>query len=120
MVMSTVTKNKFSQLNDKRFYIPNGIVSLPFHHTCLAKINELKQKKEQKIKKYFLEEKGDLIRLENEALRFHPRLYLYHQILMSTPKIFDINQKTDFKKHTKSIFKKNTKDIILEGAWLMK
>ena len=51
--MSTVTKNKFSQLNDRRFYIPNGIVSLPFHHTCLAKINELKQKKEQKIKKYF-------------------------------------------------------------------
>ena len=27
MVKKTVTKTKFSQLNDKRFYFPNGILS---------------------------------------------------------------------------------------------
>ena len=30
MVQTTVVKNKFSQLNDKRFYFPNGILPLPF------------------------------------------------------------------------------------------
>ena len=55
MVKTTVVKNKFSQLNDKRFYFPNGIVSLPFYHPNLVKINEFKQKKGQRIEKYFWE-----------------------------------------------------------------
>ena len=37
MVKTSVVKNKFSQINDKRFYFPNGIVSLPFHHPLLHK-----------------------------------------------------------------------------------
>ena len=32
-------KNKFSQLNDKRFYFPNAIISLPFGHLTLSKID---------------------------------------------------------------------------------
>ena len=32
MQMNTVNKIQFGQLNDKRFYFPNGIVSLPFGH----------------------------------------------------------------------------------------
>ena len=53
MVMSTVTKNKFSQLNDKKFYFPNGVVSLPFHHPPLAKIDEFKQKNDRGLKNIF-------------------------------------------------------------------
>ena len=45
-----VTKNKFSQLNDKRFYFLNGVVSLPFHHPSLAEIVEFNQKKDKKLK----------------------------------------------------------------------
>ena len=32
MVKTTVRETKFSQLNDKRFYFPNGILSLPYGH----------------------------------------------------------------------------------------
>ena len=53
MVEKTAVKNKFSQLNDQRFYFPDGIVSLPFYHPFLSKINKFKQKKGQKIEKYF-------------------------------------------------------------------
>ena len=35
MQMKTVNKIQFGQLNDKRFYFPNGIVSLPFGHFLL-------------------------------------------------------------------------------------
>ena len=52
-------------------------------------MNELKQKKkDQRIEKYFWEEKEHLFHLGKDALKNHPRLYLYHHILMSVPKIF--------------------------------
>ena len=44
--------------------------------------------------------------MEKKALKNNPRLYFYHQILISQPKIFNINQK-------------NTKDTVL-SAELMK
>ena len=58
--------------------------------------------------------------LEKEALKNHPRLYSYHQILMSVPKIFNISQKDDFTQQIKTLFERNTKDKILEGGWIMK
>ena len=53
MVKTTIVKNKFTQLNGKRFYFPNGIVSLPFYHPNFAKINEFKQKRAKKLKNIF-------------------------------------------------------------------
>ena len=93
MVKKTVVKTKFSQLNDKRFYFPDGIVSLPFGHKNLKEIDEFKQEKGQKIEKHFYEEKKVLFDMEKKALKNSPRLYLYHQILMSSPKAFSINKK---------------------------
>ena len=42
MVKTTVTKTKFSQLNDKRFYFPDGILSLPYGHPSLEEIENFK------------------------------------------------------------------------------
>ena len=52
MVKTSVAKNKFSQINDKRFYFPNDF-SLLFHHPLLSKIDEFKQKKVKKLKNTF-------------------------------------------------------------------
>ena len=57
MVKKTVIKNKFSQLNDKSFYFPDGIVSLRFDQKNLKEIDGFKKEKGQKIEKYFWEEK---------------------------------------------------------------
>ena len=43
MSMYSFKKNKFSQLNDKRFYFPNAIVSVPFGHFSLAEIFHLRK-----------------------------------------------------------------------------
>ena len=56
--------------------------------------------------------------MEKKALKNTPRLYLYHQILMPSPKIFNINQKNDFKQQNRTLLKSNTKDIILSGEWM--
>ena len=79
-------------------------------------MDEFKQEKDQN----FWEEKGNLFNFESKALKEHPRLYLYHQILMSTPKIFNISQKNDFTQQRKTLLKRDTKDIVHEGGWIMK
>ena len=82
IVKKTVTKSRFCRLNDKKFYFPDGVISLPFGHSLLKEIDKFKQEKGQKIEKYFWEEKENLFNLENKALKEHRRLYLYHQILI--------------------------------------
>ena len=118
MTKNTVQKNKFSQINDKRFYFPNGILSLSYGHQALAEIEEFKKQKGQKIEKYFWEEKEKLHQMEKKALKNVPRLYLYHQMLMLNLKIVNINQKGDFRSLKPSLIKKTTKDLILSGEWM--
>ena len=56
--------------------------------------------------------------MEKEVLKNNPKLYLYHQIIMSSPKIFNKNQKNDFIQQDKTLLKQNTKGIILSGEWM--
>ena len=56
--------------------------------------------------------------MEKKALKNTSRLYLYHQILMSQPKVFDIKQRDNFERENKTLIKRNTKDIILSGEWM--
>ena len=49
MQMNTVNKIQFGQLNDKRFYFPNGIVSLPFGHFLFDEMRKKKLKIETSI-----------------------------------------------------------------------
>ena len=57
MTKTAVMKTKFSQTNDKRFYFLNGITSLPVSHPLLKDLTDYKEQKDEKIEKYFLEEK---------------------------------------------------------------
>ena len=43
MTMTSVNKVKFASLNDKRYYAPDGIVSLPFGHLLLHEVREYKK-----------------------------------------------------------------------------
>ena len=40
MQMKSVSKVQFGQLNDKRFYFQNRIISLPYGHPHLEKLRE--------------------------------------------------------------------------------
>ena len=43
MKMTSVSKVQFTNLNDKRYYFSNGIVSLPFVHPLLSNLCEIKK-----------------------------------------------------------------------------
>lgn len=66
MIKKTERKSKFSQLNNKRFSFPDGVVSLPFGHSNLKQIDKFKQEKGQKIEKHFWEEKETLFNMKNK------------------------------------------------------
>ena len=55
MTTTQVEKKKFSQINDKRFYFPIAILSLPFGHVALKELEKNKKEKGQKIESYFLQ-----------------------------------------------------------------
>ena len=84
-----ITKSKFSQLNDKRFYFPNAIISLLFGHQALEKIEQYKKNQGQRIEKYFLQEKEHLIELEKAALKKCPRLDFLDNILLQHFKVLN-------------------------------
>ena len=44
MQMKSVSKVQFGQLNDKRFYFSNSILSLPYGHPLLEKVRKQKDK----------------------------------------------------------------------------
>ena len=96
MVTTSVMTTKFSQINDKRFYFPNGILSLPYGHPSLTEINNFKTEKGQKIDKKNGEEKEKLLDMAKKALQNIPRLRIFDQILNQEPKIVNLNQKSDF------------------------
>ena len=69
MTTHKIIKSKFSQLNNKRFYFPNAVVSLSFGHYVLKDLDKFKKDKGQRIENYFLTEKEHLFQLEKRALK---------------------------------------------------
>ena len=45
------------KLNDKRIYFSGGVVSLPFSHRLITKLNDLKEDFGKNIEKVILEKK---------------------------------------------------------------
>ena len=72
MVTTSIVKTKFSRLNNKSFYFPNSILSLPFGHPSLKELDEFKNEKGQKIEKYFREEKEKRLPKEKTAPKKNP------------------------------------------------
>ena len=96
MVNTSVMKTNFSQLNDKRFYFPNGVLSVPYGYPSLRETDDFKKEKGQKIEDYFWEGKQNLLKMEKRALKNTSRLDILNQILNQEPKIINLNAKDNF------------------------
>ena len=93
MQMNTVNKIQFGQLNDKRFYFPNGIVSLPFVHFLF---DEMRKKKTQNrnIHLQIKDKKWEFIKKENEILNKNERLLIFCQIINGSPILYTLQSQT--------------------------
>ena len=115
MATHKIKKSKFSQLNDKRFYFPNAIVSLPFGHLALREIDEYKKDKGQRIEKYFWAEKEKLLELEKSALKNTLRINFLNNILKQIPKIVHVDC-SKFDRNTKFLYKVELQQNLLENS----
>ena len=111
MTTTQVKKNKFSQINDKRFYFPNAIVSLLFGHWALKELKKYKKKKGQKIENYFLQKRQKLLNLEREAQTKCSRLEVLDRILLQSFKVVHKNDPTTYLYNPSN---QNVVDFILE------
>ena len=120
MTTQKTTKTKFSQLNDKRFYFPNGVISLPFGHLSLKKLDESKNNKGRRVEKYFWTDKEKLLEFEKKTLKKTERLNYLDNILRQQPKIVTLDCKKLDRK-TQFLYKeqrqKSVLDFILSAGW---
>ena len=111
MRMKTVEKIQFGQLNDKRFYFPNGIVSLPFGH-FLMNVMRKKRSEEKEIHKCIKNKKMEFIKQENSIINKNKRLSIFYQIINGKPAIYTINNSQLLNK-----FRYSTKNYIEKQYW---
>ena len=91
MQMIAVNKVRFASLNEKRFYIMDGILSLPFGHFLLKKARDLKEKYRLTINKDIEDQVYNFIWAEAEALHKCKRLGVLYQIFKQPPIYYLLN-----------------------------
>ena len=111
MQMKSVSKVQFGQLNDKRFYFFNGLISLPFGRPYLEDLRKEKHKC-RAIHKVIKKKKYDFLKEESKVLQKLPRLKILKQIFSQNPMLYDLNSNTKF------IWTgwKSTKELIKNGS----
>ena len=112
MQMKSISKVQFGQLNDKRFYFSNGIISLPYGHPYLEKLRKEKHKYRD-IHKVIQRKKDDFLKEESKVIENIPRLNILKQIFGQIPILYELNSNTKFI----SSGWKTTKELIKNGSW---
>ena len=115
MTTHKITKTKFSQINDKRFYFPNATVSLPFGHVALKQLDKYKKKKGQKIDSFFMKKRDKLLELERQALKKCSRLKILDDILLQPLKVVNKNNPNTY---LYNLTNQSIIDFVLEKGWM--
>ena len=114
MTTHQIIKSKFSQPNDKRFYFPNAIISLPIGHSALKELDKFKKNKGQRIENYFLTEKEHLVKLEKKALIKWSRRDFSNNILVQSFKVVNNN---NFNRYLYNPTGETVLNFILNARW---
>ena len=112
MQMKSVSKVQFVQLNDKKFYFSNRIVSLPYGHPFLENLRKQKDKY-RNIHKVIQTKKDKFLKEESKVIEKIPRLNILKQIYSQIPILYELNSDTNFI----SSGWKTTKEYIKNGSW---
>ena len=112
MQMKSISKVQFGQLNDKRFYLANGILSLPYGHPLLENVRKQKDKYRD-IHKVIQTKKEDFLKEKTKVMEKIPSLNILNQIFNQVPLIYELDSETNFFKSGWN----TTKDYIKNGCW---
>ena len=113
MKMKEQYKVQFAGLNDKRYYLTDGITSLPYGHFLLAELDK-KKEKYKKIENDLFKIKDKLIREECNAINKCERIRVLRSILNQIPTYYKLDS---IKRPSMKQLTRPTKDYILSGIW---
>ena len=116
MIMTSSNKVKFAQLNDKRYYFSDGIVSLPFGHPSLEEIRNYK-KSLKDIHLIIDNEKEKLLKDENKVVNLNERLKILRTIYSQPFEYYTLKTNRPYISTQKNIIT-TTKQYILNSHWL--
>ena len=116
MIMTSSNKVKFAQLNDKRYYFSDGIVSLPFGHPSLEEIRNYK-KSLKDMHLIIQEEKNKSLKDENKVVNSNERLRILRTIFSQPFKCYTLKTNRPYISTQKNITT-TTKHYILNSYWL--
>ena len=85
----SVSKVQFGQLNDKRFYFANEILSLSYGHPLLEKVRKQKDKYRD-IHKVIQTKKEQFLKEETKVIENIPRLNILNQIFNQVSLIYEL------------------------------
>ena len=87
--MKSVSKVRFGQLNDKRVYFSNGLLSLPYGHPLLTNVRKQKDKYRD-IHKTIQTKKDEFLKEESKVIKKIPRLDILNQIFNQPPSLYNL------------------------------
>ena len=113
MILEEIEKSKFAQINNKRYYFSDRILSLPFSLPFLKEIVNFKTKKKKKMEAFLQQEKHKLIQMEKFAAQKNKRISIYRNILQQKPTFYHLNSLKRSAENNENInFSQNTRSYI--------
>ena len=113
MVMMTIEKSEFGQLNDKRYVLCDGISSLPYGHKDLIPIENFKKEIKLTPQSLIKNHENNLLRFEQGIIQGNERMRIKNSVLLQRPIFY---KKVTLKRSQFQI-EFNTRDFLLKGSW---
>ena len=105
-------KVQFASLNDKRYYLTDGVTSLPYGHFLLSELD--KKTNIKNIQNVLFKIKDDLIREESNIIKKCENIRVLRSILNQIPTYYKLDS---LKRPAITQLTRTTKDYILSGLW---
>ena len=91
MVMVTIDKCEFDQLNDRRYILPDNINSLPYGHRDLKFIEDFKDSISLTPEKLRKHHENNLLRFQHGILESNERMRIINCVLLQQPVFYKRN-----------------------------
>ena len=111
MIMVTVKKAEFGQLNDKRYVLPDSISSLPYGHKDLEYIEKCETF--ETAQKIIQHHEQNLLRFKHGILAKNERMRVINSVLLQQPLFY----KRGTLKRSQFQIESNTREFLLRDLW---
>ena len=114
MVMVTIDKSEFGELDDKHCILPDGIISLPYGHLAMSHVETFKESLfPLNPEKIITHHKRNLLRFEQGILESNERMRIINNVLLQQPVFY----KRGSLKRSQFQITASTREFILLGLW---